>query len=85
MHAAAGGFLHSTDLCNLPMQVRDPFTVLIKEKKLPMSLLEDPEKKQQARLPLSSMAADPVPCISGTAPAEPAYTPGPTLPCIALI
>ena len=32
----------------MSVQVRDPYTVLIKEKKLPMSLLEDPEKKQQA-------------------------------------
>lgn len=29
----------------LPSQVNDPYTVLIREKKLPLSLLEDPEKK----------------------------------------
>lgn len=28
-----------------PFQVNDPYTVLIREKKLPLSLLEDPEKK----------------------------------------
>ena len=30
-------------------QARDPYTVLLKEKKLPMSLLEDPDKQAQVR------------------------------------
>ena len=32
-----------------PIQVNDAYTVLIREKKLPLSLLEDPDKKPDAK------------------------------------
>lgn len=36
---------HAVGQCPCSMQVGNAYTVLLREKKLPMSLLEDPEKK----------------------------------------
>lgn len=42
-HGWCGGASRAAPLS--PLQVADPYSVLIREKKLPLSLLEDPEKK----------------------------------------
>lgn len=73
-------------------KVNDAYTVLLREKKLPLQLLEDPEKKLKGKqvrafpVAMRCMGHSPQLALPDTGPVpQPAPSPGSsTLPCAAL-